>query len=97
MPALRQVAPVILKEVLEVAEWKVYNEDKHNWSLVNHNGISVEIPKRGRFVSFQIMEHVLSEADMPPGDYFKYLDIVQEARRLKNMSIDGFDEQPRIH
>jgi len=60
------------------------------------DGISAEIPKKGRFVTFQVMEHVLSQADMPPGDYFRFLDIVQEARRLNGLSIDGFEERPTI-
>ena len=57
MPALKKVAPIILKEILEAAEWSVYAEDKYNWSLVNQSKVSVEIPKKGRLVSFQVMEN----------------------------------------
>jgi hypothetical protein len=97
MPALRQVAPIIFKELLEAAEWSVYSEDKWNWSMVDAGGtLSVEVPKKGRFVSFQVMEHVLAQAEILPGDYFRYLSIVQEARRQRGASEDGFEDQPRI-
>jgi hypothetical protein len=97
MPAIKQVAPIILKEVMEAAEWAVYTDDKWNWSMVNATGdLSVEIPKRGRFVSFQVMEHVLSQAEMLPGDYFRYLGIVEEARRVRGVPIDGSEDQPRV-
>jgi hypothetical protein len=58
--------------------------------------LSVEIPKKGRFVSFQVMEHVLAQAEILPGDYFRYLSIVQEARRQRGVSEDGFENQPSI-
>jgi len=96
VPALKQVTPVILKEIFEAADWSVYSESKWNWSMVNTEGISVEIPKRGRFVSFQAMENALAQAEMLPGDYFRYLGIVQEARRLEGQSVDGFDERPPL-
>jgi hypothetical protein len=93
MPALRKVAPIILKEILEAAEWSVYAEDRLN----SGSGISVEIPKRGRLVSFQVMENALSQADLPPGEYFRLLAIVEEARRLSGLPIDGIETQPRVH
>ncbi len=96
MPALKQIRPVFPKEILEAAEWTVYADDKWNWSLVNQAGDSVEVPKRGRFISFQVMEHVLAQAELLPGDYFRCLAIVQEARRLRGVSEDGFEDQPRI-
>ena len=96
MPAIRKVAPVILKEILEAAEWTVYSETKHNWSLVNANGTSVEIPKRGRLVSFQVMENALAQAELLPGDYFRFLGIVEEARTLKGLPVDGTETQPRV-
>ena len=95
MPALRQIRPIILKELLEAAEWSIYSEDKLNWSLVNGAGESVEVPKRGRFVSTQVMEHILSQAELLPGDYFSLLALVQEARRLRGVSEDGIESQPR--
>lgn len=89
MPALRQVAPIIFKALLEAAEWSVYSEDKWNWSMVDAGGtLSVELPKKGRFVSFQVMEHVLAHAEILPGDYFP--------RRQRGGSEDGFEDQPRI-
>jgi hypothetical protein len=96
MPALKQIAPVILKEVLEAAEWTVYTEDKWNWCMVDDEGESVEIPKHGRFVSFQVMEHVLSRAELLPGDYFRCLAIVEEARRLRGLPTDGSEKQARV-
>lgn len=66
--------------------------------MVNAAGdLSVEIPKRGRFVAFQVMEHVLSQAEMLPGDYFRCLGIVKEARRLRGASVDGIEDQPRVN
>src|ERR1700735_1746256 len=73
MPALRKVAPVILKEIMEAAEWSVYTEDRWNWSLVNSEGLSLEIPKCGRLVSFQVMDNALAQADLRPADYFRLL------------------------
>lgn len=98
MPALRKVAPVILKEILEATdEWSMYAEDRWNWSLVNSVGVSVEIPKRGRLVSFEVMENALEQADITPGDYFRLLGIVEEARKLHGLPIDGSEVHPRIH
>jgi hypothetical protein len=97
MPALKQVAPVILKEILEAAEWTLYTEDKWNWCMVDADGESVEIPKYGRFVSFQVMESVLSRAELLPGDYFRLLAVVEEARRLRGQPIDGSELRPRVN
>jgi hypothetical protein len=97
MPALKKVAPVILKEILEAAEWAIYSEDRWNWSLVNSEGLSVEIPKRGRLVSFQVMENALAQADLRPGDYFRLLGIVEEARQIRGLPPDGTEAHPRIH
>lgn len=96
MPPLRLIAPIILKEILEAADWKVYKQDKSNWSLVDSRGISVEIPKRGRFVSFQVMENALAQAEITPGDYFRHLRTVTENRRAKGLPEDGIDERPGI-
>ena|ERR1700682_5615238 len=96
MPALRKVAPVILKEILEAAEWAVYSEDKWNWSLVNASGVSVEIPRLVKLVSFQVMENALAQAELLPGDYFRLLAIVEEARRLRGLPVDGTENQPRV-
>ncbi|HUA18379.1 MAG TPA: hypothetical protein VMU80_20670 [Bryobacteraceae bacterium] len=97
MPALKKVTPVILKEIMEAADWAVYTEDRWNWSLVNADGVSVEIPKRGRLVSFQVMENALAQAELLPGDYFRLLAIVEEARRLRGLPPDGTEAHPRIH
>lgn len=95
MPALRQVAPIILKEVLEAAEWQLYGEDRLNWSLVDQSGVSIEIPKKGKLVSFQVMEHALSQANLPWGDYFRLLGIVEEARKLRGLPTDGSESYSR--
>lgn len=95
MPAIRQVAPIIFKEVFEAAEWKVYVEDGFTWSLVNPSGISIELPKLGRRVSFQVMENAMALAEMPPGEYFQCLAVVEESRRKRNLPIDGIDETGR--
>jgi len=97
MPALKKVAPIILKEILEAGEWTVYNEDKLNWSLVNDAGESVEIPKVGRSVSFQVMENALAKAELAHGEYFRLLGIVEEARRLRNLPVDGSEKRPSIN
>jgi len=96
MPALKKVTPVILKEVLEAADWALYTEDKWNWCLVK-DGESVQIPKKGRLVSFQVMENALGQAEMAWGDYFRYLAIVQEARRLRGLPIDGIPYRLRAN
>jgi hypothetical protein len=96
MPALKKVAPVILKEVLEVADWTLYAEDKWNWCLVKE-GDSVQIPKKGRLVSFQVMENALRQAEMAWGDYFRCLAIVEEARRLKGLPVDGIPHRLRAN
>ena len=96
MPALKQIAPVILKEVLEAADWRVYNEDRLNWSMVNKSGQSVEIPKRGRLVSFDVMESAMSKADLLPGDYFRCLQIVEDARRSHCLPLDGSERLPKV-
>jgi len=97
MPALRKVAPVILKEILEAAGWSIYTESRLNWSLVNEQGISLEIPKKGRLVAFQLLENALSQAELAPGDYFRLLETVQSNRRLIGLPEDGSETHPRIH
>lgn len=97
MPAIKQVAPIIFKEILEATmEWKMYSEDKLNWSMVNKTGVSIEIPKRGRRVSFQVMENALAVADMPPGEYFRCLSIVEEGRQQRGLPIDGIDDAGKL-
>jgi len=98
MPALRKVAPIILKEILEAAGWTVYNDDRWNWSLVNKDGqLSVEIPKIGRLVSFDVMENALSKAELAPGDYFRCLRIVEENRHMRGLPIDGSERLPKVN
>ena len=64
--------------------------------MVNSFGISVEIPKRGRFVSFQVMENAMALAEMPPGEYFRRLAVVEESRRERGLPIDGIDEAGKV-
>jgi len=96
LPAIKQVAPIIFKEILEVEDWKVYTDDKWNWSLVNKLGVSLEIPKQGRRVSFQVMENALLVAEIPPGEYFRRLSIVEENRLQRGLPIDGIDETGKV-
>jgi len=89
MPAIKQVPPIILKEIFEAADWRVYTEDNKNWSLVNSSGVSIELPKRGRFVSFQVAENAMALAEMTPGDYFRCLCLVEDDRRERGLPVDG--------
>jgi hypothetical protein len=60
MPALAKCTPEELKDILLEAGWKVYNSDRFTWSLVRGIGSdSVEIPRKGRLVSFEVLYHVL--------------------------------------
>ena len=82
---------------MECADWNVYTESLLNWSMVNDQGISVEIPKYGRFVSFQVMEDALKKAEMAPGDYFRHLESVEAKRRLLGLPEDGKETRPRVN
>lgn len=78
MPALAKCSPGTLKAILLEAGWKVYNESPLVWSLVRGiGGDSLEIPKRGRLVSFQVLEHCLEVAELAPGDYFDLMHRVE--------------------
>lgn len=74
MPALAKCSPEELKNILLLAGWKVYNEDQYNWSLVKGIGSeSLEIPKKGKLVSFEVLYHCLGAGELAPGDYFEFL------------------------
>jgi hypothetical protein len=92
--------PIILKEVLEASEqWKVYNEARLNWSLVNHDGVSVEIPKAWplRFLSGYGTRSIRGRhAPRRLLQVFRHHDIMEEARRVQDLPIDGSEAQPRI-
>jgi len=61
-----------------LAGWRIYNEDPLNWSLIRGIGTdSLEIPKKGKAVSFDVLYHCLSAAELPPGDYFELLATVR--------------------
>jgi len=70
MPALVKVTPGEFKAILLLDGWRIYQEDAHNWSLVKGDE-SLEIPKRGRLITFAVMEHAFAVAEMPPGRYLE--------------------------
>ena len=39
------------------------------------------------------MENALLVAEIPPGEYFRRLSIVEENRRLRGLPVDGIDEK----
>jgi hypothetical protein len=43
------------------------------------------------------MENALNQAEMVPADYFRYLPIVEEARMLRSLPIDGMDAHPSVN
>jgi len=74
MPALAKCSPPELKDLLVLAGWRVYNEDQLNWSLIRGIGTdSLEIPKKGKAVSFEVLYHCLGVAELAPGEYFELL------------------------
>ena len=70
MPALVKVTPEEFKAILLLDGWRIYQEDAYNWSLVKGDE-SLEIPKRGKLITFAVMEHAFSVAEMPPGRYLE--------------------------
>jgi hypothetical protein len=83
MPALIKPSPIQLRKILESDGWNVYQEDEYTWSMVKA-GVesSLEIPKRGRVVTFEVFEHALEIAELPPGKYL-------ELRALVDLFLDG--------
>jgi hypothetical protein len=73
MPALAQVPPKALKEVLELHGWKVGYEDSYNWLLEKSEKDPLPIPKRIKLVQFEIHEHCLKVADISWGEYIELL------------------------
>ena len=81
MPALVKCGPTELKDILVKAEWRVYNDDLYNWSLVKGIGSeSIEVPKKGKLVSFAVLYNALEIAGLAPGEYFELLQEVRSAR-----------------
>src|SRR5713226_6812133 len=70
MPALVKVTPVQLKDILLQAGWRVHQEDPLNWSLVKGNQ-SLELPKKGKLVSFEVMYHALTVAELALRTYLE--------------------------
>jgi hypothetical protein len=78
MPALAKCSPTTLKNILLEAGWRLYNEGAFAWSLVRGIGSdSLEIPRKGRHVSFEVLEHCLEVAELAPGDYFDLMHRVE--------------------
>jgi hypothetical protein len=78
MPALAKCSPETLKSILLEAGWKLYNDGTLNWSLVRGiGGDSLEIPKKGKLVSFEVLYHCLEVAQLAPGDYFDLINRVE--------------------
>jgi hypothetical protein len=50
-----------------------------------------------RLVSCHVMENALNQAEMVPADYFRYLPIVEEARMLRGLPIDGMDAHASVN
>lgn len=92
MPALAKCSPEELKNVLIEAGWRVYSSSVYNWSMVKEIGSdSIEIPKKGKLVSFEVLYHALEVAELAPGDYFSHLSTVRarEGSREDNTSKAG--------
>ena len=70
MPALIKPTPQQLRDILVLDGWRLYQEDEYNWSLVKANE-PLEVPKRGKNVTFEVLYHCLEVADMSPGRYFE--------------------------
>lgn len=78
MPALLKCAPADLKAILLECGWRVYNDDQYNWSMVKGIGsASIELPKKGKLVSFDVLYSALGKADIAPGEYFELLQKVR--------------------
>jgi len=81
MPALRCVAPDILKDILLKYAFEIVAEDEHNWLFVRgETGIPVTLPKHGELVALDIMENALIEAQMNNGTFFRLLDEVKKEK-----------------
>jgi hypothetical protein len=70
MPALVKVSPDHLRQILIEEGWRVHAQDPLNWSMVKGE-LQLQIPKRGRMVSFEVMENALLVAEIPPGRYLE--------------------------
>ena len=85
MPAIDPIPPALLKRVLELAEYKVITEDKHNWLLAKFDhDVPIILPKRGQLVAVDVMMNTLASANLPPGAYFPLRDkaLAEAARQL---------------
>ncbi|MCG8430898.1 MAG: hypothetical protein MJA29_06985 [Candidatus Omnitrophica bacterium] len=81
MPALRCVAPDILRDILIKYAFEVVGEDHYNWILVRgEKGIPITLPKQGDLVALDVMENALNEAKMDNGTFFRFLDEVTKER-----------------
>lgn len=73
MPAIAQIPPNVLVDLLLTDGWKVTSEDTYNWLLEKRGKDPLPIPKRAKLIPFQIHEHVLLVAGIEFGDYFELL------------------------
>jgi hypothetical protein len=89
MPALAKCSPSELKGILIEAGWRVYTKDQYNWSLVRGIGTeSIEIPRKGKTVSFTVLYQALEKAELGPGDYFEHLATVRDRQPKARKATD---------
>lgn len=78
MPALKPISPVILKRIVELAGYKVIQEDDYNWHLAKtKHDRPIILPKKGGLVAVEIMMNILNKLKMNNATYFEYLDKAQ--------------------
>ena len=71
MPALAPVPPTILKKILELAGYKTFKEDVHNWAMARKDDeLPIILPKLGRYVAVEVMMNALDRAKMDNATYF---------------------------
>jgi hypothetical protein len=73
MAALTLVPPSTFKQVLEYLKWTVFEDGKHNWTLVK-DGMPLTIPKRGKLVGRALFEQCLVDGIINTGDYWDALE-----------------------
>ena len=75
MPALAPIPPDNFKAILEKDGFTVDLETEYNWTLSRDDSppIIVVLPKKGEFVSVEIMMSTLDKIKMNPGTFFDLL------------------------
>ncbi len=96
MPALKKVAPVILKEILEAAEWALLRRWPNELVFGEERRICGD-SEAGPIGLISGDGECTDAGRIGSGDYFRLLAIVEEARRLRDLPPDGSEVRPVVN